>query len=753
MDAVPMNTSHHNQRPIAIAPFQTGSVQQTTSELAPVMPFTCVTCTKRKVKCDKTGPPCSTCKKGRHECQYEAPPPRKRKRKQVEDVQEKIERYEKLLRQHGLIDSVPTEQRTVGVGNEDSNTALATPDSSNDAKPTLPSYPGQVPQPRPGKMLAGHGKSRYIDSTLWHTLSEQQMNPSDDEEEEEEEEEGSENDSSNQHHNNVQPAAPAVDPLTASVFSPRSQHINLVDLHPPYEQAMKLWEVFTTHVEPITKTFHLPTAQTMMQQAASSPGIISKATECLVFSVYFFAVVAMSEAECIQLTGQPQQILWSRYHDATRQALVNAHFLRTTEKNVLQAYALFLLAARFHYDTRTFWILTGVAIRIAQRLGLHRDGSEFGLKPFDAEMRRRLFWQLLPLEGMAAQMCGGAMALPYDWNTHEPSNLNDSDLSPDMPSLPPNREGATDMILPRVRAEMGKFHARERPFQGGWEHLWQRGDHAKLQQLEDEIDALQDRLETKYLRYCDFVIPSHCLAMAMARGTPCMARLRLRLPKARIQTLTLPERTELCTLALRILDYTITARTNPLVRRFNWHLQAYFQWEPVIWILNELRKGGSSSSSQASVLGDVEGVWRRFRSLYAEWPEFVSARRTLYVAVAKLMVKAWDVRPEGMRLEGVEGEGGEPEFIGRLRGLIRSKSAVSRAGIEGSVGKEPRRDESNSFVLTDSGADAALGDDERVSGEGVGDEFHGFLENSPPDIIDWTFWDELIKDPDAWKVS
>ena len=336
------------------------------------------------------------------------------------------------------------------------------------------------------------------------------------------------------------------------------------------------------------------------------------------------------------------------------------------------------------------------------------------------------------------------MALPYDWNTHEPSNLNDSDLYPGMSSLPPNREGATDMILPRVRAEMGKFHARERPFQGEWEHLWRRGDHAKLQQLEEEIDKLQDRLETNYLRYCDFVIPSHCLAMAMARGTPCMARLRLRLPKARTQTLTLEERSELCTLALRILDYTITARTNPLVRRFNWHLQAYFQWEPVIWILNELRKG----SSQA-IMGDVEGVWRRFRSLYAEWPEFVSARRTLYVAVAKLMVKAWEARPAGMRLEG---EGDEPEFIGRLKGLVRRKPAVDGAGTEGSVGKEAQV-ESNSFVTTHAGASEAPGDDGRTAGEGIDNEAHGFLDDSPPDIIDWNFWDKLIKDPEAWKVS
>lgn len=381
-----MEASH--SRPIAIAPTPQGAPRDLLPCIAtePTMPYTCVTCTKRKVKCDKSGPPCSTCKRGRHECFYEAPPPRKRKRKPVDDVHQRLERYESLLKQYGIINEAPPKGASSPANRA---TTFPTPDSSGTDKPSMIDA-ANVPSTRTGKMLAERGKTRYIDSALWHTLTEQQQNPSDDE---------GEDVDPNQPFEDIQPSLPTADPLTAAVFSSQTHHINLIDFHPTYDMAMKLWDIFTSHVDPLTKTFHLPTASAMIKQTASSPGSVSKTNECLVFAVYFFAVVAMTEEECLDLTGQPQRILWGRYHDATRQALVNAHLLRTTEKDVLQAYVLFLLAVRSRYDTNTFWVLTGVAIRIGQRLGLHRDGDDFGLKPFDAEMRRRLFWQLLPLEG------------------------------------------------------------------------------------------------------------------------------------------------------------------------------------------------------------------------------------------------------------------------------------------------------------------------------------------------------------------
>lgn len=64
----------------------------------------------------------------------------------------------------------------------------------------------------------------------------------------------------------------------------------------------------------------------------------------------------------------------------------------TTDTSVIQALILFLLACRYQYDSNTYLILTGVAVRIAQGMRLHRDGEALGLAPFEVQMRRRLFY-------------------------------------------------------------------------------------------------------------------------------------------------------------------------------------------------------------------------------------------------------------------------------------------------------------------------------------------------------------------------
>ena len=122
--------------------------------------------------------------------------------------------------------------------------------------------------------------------------------------------------------------------------------------------------------------------------------------------------MSISDAECLEEFAEPRGKLLSRYHDALRLALVNASFLKSTDFAVLQAFVLFLLSVRNIYDPHTFWILTGVAVRIAQRMGLHRDGEDLGgLKPYEVEMRRRVFWQLLPLDGLAAQLSGTGICI------------------------------------------------------------------------------------------------------------------------------------------------------------------------------------------------------------------------------------------------------------------------------------------------------------------------------------------------------
>jgi hypothetical protein len=54
----------------------------------------------------------------------------------------------------------------------------------------------------------------------------------------------------------------------------------------------------------------------------------------------------------------------------------------------------FLIAMRTQIDPHTFWILTGIVVPLAPRMGLHCDVENLKLPPFEAPMRQRLFWRL-----------------------------------------------------------------------------------------------------------------------------------------------------------------------------------------------------------------------------------------------------------------------------------------------------------------------------------------------------------------------
>ncbi|KAK3070106.1 hypothetical protein LTR53_011026 [Teratosphaeriaceae sp. CCFEE 6253] len=655
------------QRPLAIAPAaNNGAVIQDTVDTEAVMSFACVTCTRRKVKCDKTGPPCSTCKRTRLECYYEAPPPRKRKRKPTDDVQERLEHYESLLKQHGILNA-------------------SEKPSPSDSTPPSAAFASSVPGPslggvaagdpagssRTGKLLAGRGKSRYIDSTLWRNLEE--LGPSSDEEDAAD---------GAGHHDTAYQAYPSAEPLTASMLSAGSPGQRLLDLHPTYDSAMRFWKLYLSHIEPLTKLFHVPTATATIQRAASNPSSASKSHECLLFAIYHFAVVAMTDEECQQNIGQDRAVLKSRYHAAVVQAFLNVGWLRTTDITVVQAFVMFLLSVRNSYDPHTFWILTGVGVRLAQRIGLHREGEDLGLKPFDVQMRRRLFWQLLPLDGIAAQLSGTGIALPYDsWDTKQPLNLNDEDLHPDMTATPAERVGASEMLFCLLRTEMGKFHQKVKPFLGNWGRLWEVGDHSAIDQMEAAIIEMETTFESKYMRYCDPVEPIQFLALLLGRGAPQNARLRLRLPRVRANiNVDNDELRELWRLAMRMFDYDISAQTNPELKKFSWHLQAIFQWDCLIWVLNEIKRGSPA-------IIDPQEAWARIERMYTCHPQFLAPGRALHSAVRRLTMKAWDGQPAEWKLNG------EPAFIQGLRATFAKRQPSSAGSAPAPLSASPWKQE------------------------------------------------------------
>lgn len=627
-----------------IAPIPTskaGSIERLTAEpmSEPAMPYACQNCARRKVKCNKASPVCSSCRRGNHECNYQEPPPRVRKRKpdDNDNVLEKLARYERILQHHGLL-------------------GADTPNVASTASPPNPISVRLKDQElsERGKLLASQGKSRYVDSGLWRTLGEDEMQHISDHEEGEEGEEGTiaTGDSS------------ASDPLTEAFLN---SYQSLAQYHPPYKKALALWDTHVENVEPLCKILHVPTMDKIIRAASREPEKASKTDECLMFAIYHFAVFSMTEDECVEKQGQPRAFLMEKYHQATRKALANASFLKTTEISVLQALVLFLIPCRFFYDPHTYWILTGVASRIAQRMGLHRDGEKFGLPPFEVQMKRRLFYQILPLEGIASQLSGVGMAITADaWDTQLPLNLNDDQIWPGMTEPPKIKKGATEMIFCLSRAYVGKFLFKF----GGIASNKGSSNFKDPEESERAISEAESEVEEKFIRYCDIINPLHFLAIGLARSGITALRVKIRLPKIKDQTATDAESKEILGLAQSVLDTDAAAYGNKSLMKFGWYMKPFFlwgMWDSFILILTSLWKRRDLLSPS-----ETTAAWKRVEQVYINHEELAERRRALYMALGRLAVRAWDARSESDIAP-------EPPFITALRlpRKLTSSSAMS----------------------------------------------------------------------------
>lgn len=86
-------------------------------------------------------------------------------------------------------------------------------------------------------------------------------------------------------------------------------------------------------------------------------------------------------------------------------------------------------------------VLSGVIIRLALRMGLHRDPEQYaGITPFAGEMRRRVWSSVLHLDAFTSTLLGmPPMIHESQYDTKLPRNLQDEDLSRDITELPPSR--------------------------------------------------------------------------------------------------------------------------------------------------------------------------------------------------------------------------------------------------------------------------------------------------------------------------
>ncbi|KAI1264660.1 mitogen-activated protein kinase [Xylariaceae sp. FL1019] len=610
-------------RPLAPTSVMPGDAAQL-SPHSPLESHNCQQCVRRKVKCDRLTPSCSNCARRQETCIYRV---HRARRLRLTPLEEKVARYEQTLRDHGLLQVPESIESSPTLYND-------TPASAGSFSGRSEGYDGDVRErsgeTRRGKLLTDGGKSQYVEGGLWDNLADREMQTllfksgeRDNEGDRSDVEAGSGPSDSNQ----------SADPISLALLGTRQ---SLVSFHPDPDTALRAWRAYTQNVDPLCKILHVPTTKRMIETITQHPQTASRTEECLLFSIYYVAVHSSPEEDCRRLFGEQKSVLLRRYCFAARQALVNASWLRSPEITLLQAYTLFLIPSYSHMDPQTYWLLVGVANGIARRMGLHRN--ELGLVPFEMQMRSRLFWELLVLNGYASQESGTGIVLPPNsWDTHLPLNCNDADMWPGMTEKPKERPRASDMIFVLPKLELAHFLVRSGIRTQDAEAGIRLKNGVELDCLVDQLEA---RLETKYYRYCEITNPLHLLSLAISRSVINQARLRNQIQKLLSNKATEDERKETCAIALKILDTDSALYSNPSLAKFRWQFSSFrFVREALICILASLGNVNFFQDEQRDTM------WDKLGEVYANRAEQLKTDGVAYAFVRRLTREVWDRNP------------------------------------------------------------------------------------------------------------
>ncbi|KAL4812535.1 hypothetical protein BDW67DRAFT_188618 [Aspergillus spinulosporus] len=343
---------------------------------------------------------------------------------------------------------------------------------------------------------------------------------------------------------------------------------SLQPFHPPVHQAVALFNTFKANVNPSN-------------------------IEALLFAIYYAAVISLESSQCLDLMGLPRSSALETYRFAVEQATARADLLNTQNLILLQATVLFLTALRNEDDSRTVWSLTSLVYHIAQAMGLHHDGQEFGLRP----------------------SCEDAFAA---FDTQMPLNINNTDLTAEMTEPPGEREGVMEMTFCLMRC-----HAMRVVWELGYMASCKRfrsaaaDTHLGAANQESLVNELESLLQDRYLKYCNTRIPFPRLTVSVARIITLQQWMTILSPRCQTDR-TIRER--LFNITVEILQLLNDMLTSEEMRQGAWHSKTHLQCYSIAFLLAELCRRPPSP--------ECDHAWNCVTAVYERWQGMETDKRT-----------------------------------------------------------------------------------------------------------------------------
>ncbi|KAG5918761.1 hypothetical protein E4U42_006745 [Claviceps africana] len=595
-------------------------------------PRSCMTCRRRKVRCDKQMP-CSNCRRAQIPCAFPAPgrAPRQPRPKHLTaplktSSHRELELIKRLKKLEGIVEELSGQIDEPGApgGHPDAklppstnspdlaypgesllrrhtSTGIIDESAAHDTSPreTSSSARGSSDRvrakPNFGRMVSDEGRRtcRYVSSGFWSELNDeldaireetQRLTDEDDESDFE----GTSQDS----------PATAVTNISdhhAFILGYRSADVDLRKLHPLPVQSALLWLIYQENVEPLVKTMHVPSVDAIMCDARKDFDSLSPGNKALVFAIYLAAITSLEPHDVQMKFGVTKDDLLAQYRFAAEQALAQANFLDSSDLVVLRAFILFLVVVKRHEDSRFCWALTGLVIRIAQGMGLHRDGTHLKLSPFQTEMRRRLWWAILALDFRSAEELGTDMTISdSSYDTLKPTNINDSDIGPESTHTPVPREGKSDCAVAILRCEICALARRFLTAGSAMSSLSPSTENSSMADRERAVIDLYQRLEHKFLQHVlDETDTLYWVAALITRLTVakmCLVIYQPVLFPGSAFELSDEIRQRIYVAAIEVLEVNNRMNNDPRCKQYNWLSKTYATWHAIAYTLIETNR-------------------------------------------------------------------------------------------------------------------------------------------------------------------
>ncbi|KAB5551279.1 hypothetical protein GE09DRAFT_964855 [Coniochaeta sp. 2T2.1] len=387
----------------------------------------------------------------------------------------------------------------------------------------------------------------------------------------------------------LRPGASYIAPSGGFFFGQVGQMPDFINFLPSKDLGHRLLQRYWDAVHPVARCVHRRSFETQyvsFWQNIDNGYEPPAPQQALVFAAWFTAAVSLDEGRAHAEYGFEKQYLIDHMKIGTECALGKANFLRTTRVDTMQAFIMYLIPLCRAEVSRAHSVLVGAAVRMAECMGLHRDGEAYGLSPLETHVRRLLWHQLCFLDIRTCEAQGPKPAIRReDYDTKLPLNCEEEQLTPQATVSPDSAEQWTSTLLILIRFEINEM----------MRIIW--SDRRKLETRKTTLTAVLTKIENfrkrmfeKYEPFLSDEIPIQRYAKLVMHLLVYRLHAMVLHPYHSNAANPMPQRLNsvLVMSGIMIIEISIQLETDPQFARWTWYIGAYQQFQIALLLATEI---------------------------------------------------------------------------------------------------------------------------------------------------------------------